>query len=124
MNFKQVGFIIFVTAALTCVGLSAQEEVAPTKPKRTPSKEDREAKAKVRQQRHKAKAKADAELLAKAVDINHATKVELLRLPGITEEFAASIIAKRPFRSKADLVTRNAIPRGTYQNLHSLVVAK
>jgi len=58
------------------------------------------------------------------VDINHASKAELLKLPGITPEFAAAIIAKRPFKSKAELVTKNAIPQGTYQNLHSLVAAK
>jgi len=123
MSIKLVRTILVLVATLACAGLSAQEEVAPTK-KKTTSKADQEAKAKVREQRHKAKAKADAEFKAKAVDINHASKAELLKLPGITPEFAAAIIAKRPFKSKAELVTKNAIPQGTYQNLHSLVAAK
>lgn len=124
MNLKIVRAFLVVAFTLGSFGLFAQEDMPPTKKKRTPTKEEREAKAKIREQRHKAKAKADGELLAKAVDINHASKTELMKLPGISAEFAAAIIAKRPFKSKAELVTKNAIPQGTYQNLHSLVVAK
>ena len=108
---------------LTSAGISAQEEVLPTK-KQTPSQADREARARVREQRHKAKAKADAELLAKAVDINHASQTELMKLPGIPAKFAAAIIAKRPYKSKSELVTKKAIPQATYQGIRSLVVAK
>lgn len=122
MNRKIVGLMLGLAVAVSGPAAHAQEE-APTK-RRVPTKEEREGKARVREQRWKAKNKADAELKAKAVDINHATKAELLKLPGINEEFAAAIIAKRPFRSKAELVTKNAISKGTYQGLHSLVVAK
>jgi len=123
MNIKIVKVIFVFAVTLTCAGLSAQEEVMPTK-KQTPSKADREARAKVREQRLKAKAKADAELRAKAVDINHASKTELMKLPGIPAEFAAAIIAKRPYQSKAELVTKNVIPQGTYLGIRSLVVVK
>ncbi|NWJ40838.1 MAG: helix-hairpin-helix domain-containing protein [Geothrix sp.] len=122
MTGKIVGLFLGLALAVHSVGVTAQED-APSK-KRVPSKEELEAKAKVRQQRWQAKKKADAELKAKAVDINHATKAELMKLPGIPAEFAAAIIAKRPYKSKAELVTKNAIPKGTYQGLHSLVVAK
>jgi DNA uptake protein ComE-like DNA-binding protein len=124
MNIKIVRIFLVAAVTLACLGLSAQEDVPPTTKKRVPTKAELEAKAKVREQRHKVKAKNDAELLAKAVDINHATKAELMKLPGIPAEFAAAIIAKRPYKSKAELVTKNAIPKGTYQGIHSLVVAK
>lgn len=123
MILKIVKLSIVIALALGGPRGSAQEEAAPAKKKPLP-KATQEAKAKVREQRLKAKSKADAEFKAKAVDINHASKAELMKLPGISAEFAAAIIAKRPYGSKADLVVKNAIPRGTYQNLHSLVVAK
>lgn len=123
MNSKIVKSTIFLLAISVCLGLSAQDEVPPTKRKPlTP--EQHASKAKQREQRWKVKNKQDAELKAKAVDINHATKAELMKLTGITAEFADMIIAKRPFRSKAELTTRNVIPRGTYQGIHSQVVAK
>jgi DNA uptake protein ComE-like DNA-binding protein len=71
-----------------------------------------------------AKAKLNAEVRAKAVDINHASKEELMRVPGVTGDYAAAIIAKRPYKTKADLVTKHAIPMGVYQHLSKLVAAK
>ena len=123
MNKKIVRLVICLSVTFAGVHVSAQEDETPTK-KPTLSQAEREARAKVREQRHRLKAKNDAELKAKAVDINHASKAELLKLPGISEEFAAAIIAKRPFKSKGELLTKNAIPQGTYQDLRSLVVVK
>ncbi len=123
MNRKIVRLVVSFAVAFAGVHVSAQVDETPTK-KPTLSQAEREAKAKVREQRHRLKAKADAELKAKAVDINHASKAELLKLPGISDTFAAAIIAKRPFRSKTELVSKNAIPQGTYQGLHSLVVVR
>jgi DNA uptake protein ComE-like DNA-binding protein len=111
------------------VGLSAstwspaqEEGTKPTKPKL--SKEALEAKAKAREKRVQAKAKASAEAKAKAVDINHATKEELKALPGITDAYAEAIVAKRPYKSKADLVTKNVIPLGVFQGVRKQVAAK
>ncbi|WP_285575101.1 ComEA family DNA-binding protein [Geothrix limicola] len=101
----------------------AQEDETP-KPKKAPTTAEQAARAKAREKLRQAKAKADAEAKAKAVDINHATKAELVKVPGITETYADAIIAKRPYRSKADLVTKNAIPKGLYQSVRKLVAAK
>ena len=75
---------------------------------------DKDAKAK--------KAKAAAKV--KLVDINSAGKKELMTLPGISDADADKIVAGRPYLSKANLVTRNIVARGVYENLKARVVAK
>ena len=59
----------------------------------------------------------------KLVDINGASKAELKTLPGITDERADKIIAGRPYRSKANLVTQNVLPQGAYEQIRTKIVA-
>ena len=59
----------------------------------------------------------------KLVNLNAATAKELKALPGGSEKEAARIIAGRPYRSKAFLVTDNVISEGRYFEIKSLVVA-
>lgn len=60
----------------------------------------------------------------KLVDLNSAGKAELKRLPGIGDAEADKIIAARPFRTKAELVTRNLIADNLYPKLRRLVVVR
>ena len=60
----------------------------------------------------------------KPVDINSASKKELMKLPGIKDAEADKIVAGRPYLTKAHLVTHNIIDQGTYESLKYLVVAK
>jgi len=60
----------------------------------------------------------------KLVDINSATKRELKKLPGISDAEADKIIAGRPFGSKAWLVTKNIIPKETYQAINGKIICK
>jgi len=57
------------------------------------------------------------------VDINSASRKELMTLPGIGAAEADKIIANRPYLSKTELVTKNVLPVGPYLSLKSLVVA-
>ncbi len=59
----------------------------------------------------------------KPVDINGANKAELMKLSGIGDVQADKIIAGRPYRSKADLVTRKIISEGLYSQIQRHVVA-
>jgi DNA uptake protein ComE-like DNA-binding protein len=59
----------------------------------------------------------------KPVDINKASVAELTKLPGIGDAEAKKIIAARPFRTKADLVTQNIIPEGVYVSIKDKIVA-
>ena len=88
----------------------AAETTANSAPKTT----EKSANAKVAKQAAK----------VKLVDINSAGKKELKTLPGIGDADADKIIAGRPYLVKAHLVTHNILPRGVYENLKALVIAK
>jgi len=57
------------------------------------------------------------------VDLNSSGRKELMTLPGIGAEEADRIIAKRPYLTKSDLVTKDALPIGPFLSIKRLVVA-
>lgn len=60
----------------------------------------------------------------KLVDINSAPAKKLQGLPGISAETAERIVARRPYGSKAQLVTRGALDEPTYQSIRHLIIAR
>lgn len=53
----------------------------------------------------------------KLVDINSATKAQLMALPGITEDYADKIIDKRPFYVKTQLRKKEIIPAEVFYGI-------
>ena len=59
-----------------------------------------------------------------ALDINAATKEQLVLIPGIDDATAQKIIDGRPYRSRTELTKRNIIPLELYNKISSRITAK
>lgn len=71
-----------------------------------------------------AKSKYASNPKRKVVDINSASKQELMKLPYVDGATADKIIAGRPYLSKAHLVTRKIIGLGPYQVIAKRIIAR
>ncbi len=65
-----------------------------------------------------------ADQRSELVDLNSASKTQLISLPGIGEAHAQQIIEGRPYRDKRELVRKNIISEKTYELLSEKVIAK
>ena len=61
---------------------------------------------------------------ANLIDINSASRDDLMTLEGIGEVRADAIIRARPFKAKTDLVERRLIPEALYDKIAVKVMAR
>jgi DNA uptake protein ComE-like DNA-binding protein len=70
-----------------------------------------------------AKAAPGKAAAAAFIDINSATPEQLQTLPGIGRDEAERIVSARPYRTKADLATREVLPTGVYLAIRHRIAA-
>jgi DNA uptake protein ComE-like DNA-binding protein len=57
------------------------------------------------------------------VDINHASIDALMKVPGMTETWAARIVRFRPYRTKQDLLDKGVVTSQVYDRIKDYVIA-
>lgn len=111
--------ITFVAAVVVLLGAVAVAQTASaTKSKKG---EDKNVTA-ASQTATTAKENGESAKTAK-IDINSASKDELMTLKGIGDKTADKIIADRPYRSKRDLVTKKIVGQKEYNDIKDQIVA-
>jgi competence protein ComEA len=61
---------------------------------------------------------------AMKVDLNTATREDLMRIPGIGEATVTKILGGRPFHAKSDLLAKRVVNQAQYAKLAPYVIAK
>jgi DNA uptake protein ComE-like DNA-binding protein len=118
MNFLRYRFVC-ATLLLTLAGCNQQQRTEDLKEKtaQVTAEAKRDTKAVVAGIR-------EGWSRDKPLDLNSATKEQLLTLPGMTAPQADRVIASRPYNAPQDLVTRHIMRKTEYDKIADRLTAK
>jgi len=106
---KHILWVLAFGLVVPFVAFAQQTPQSSTPPATTPP-------AAAHERHHATKAHA-----APRINLNTATKEELMTLSGMTDDSADKIIAARPFKSKGQLVEKNILTKEEYKKIASMV---
>jgi competence protein ComEA len=89
-------------------------------PKPAPPKEDASQPAPPEKEANQPAQKTRDKLL----DLNTATREQLIALPSVGEAYADKVIAGRPYKMKSELVSRKIVPPAKYKKFSAKVIAR
>ena len=115
---KRVVLSLSAAALVLCMAAIAFAEDAPaTAPSTT-------APAKEGKAMHHGHHHAGAAAAAATIDLNSATKEQLMTLPGVDDATADKIVAGRPFTMRSDLTKKSILTKEQYGKLRSKITVK